>query len=364
MFWCCLALLLQPPATGEIQLDVTEQTVTVTGLSDADLALLRAPAPGHEAVRVYFDRASLAERGDQPTMMGRWRVVEQRLVFQGRFPFSRGYDHLLVVQPRADQAPSTWVFSLPDLPKPPAAKFVGLFPDSDQVPENLLRWYLFFDQPMAHGYAYQNIRLEDEQGRLMGSPFVVVPEELWDPARRRLTLFLDPGRIKRGVGPHLEHGSPLQAGRAYVLVIDGTWPDRHGSPLGADVRHRFRVTEADRRSPQRADWVLNPPPAGGQTPLRVVFDEPLDREQVPRFLDVADASGTFLPGDWWVQPDGRAATFVPHRLWRTGTYALHISSRLEDWAGNHLIALFDHALEENNVGVAPHQTFTRVFRVD
>ena len=29
-------------------------------------------------------------------------------------------------------------------------------------------------------------------------PFLEIDEELWDPAMMRLTLFIDPGRIKRG----------------------------------------------------------------------------------------------------------------------------------------------------------------------
>ena len=53
-----------------------------------------------------------------------------------------------------------------------------------------------------------------------------VGEELWDADQCRLTLFFDPGRIKRGLRPHLEAGPPLTEGEAYrltegVLTVDG-----------------------------------------------------------------------------------------------------------------------------------------------
>ena len=44
----------------------------------------------------------------------------------------------------------------------------------------------------------------------------------------RLTLLLDPGRIKRGVRPLEEIGGALQVGRTYTLVIDDAWPDAKG----------------------------------------------------------------------------------------------------------------------------------------
>lgn len=363
MLGCLLVLLLSRTAVTEPQLALTAQKVTVTGLSEETLSLLRKADGVGDGVRVYFDRDSITNIGDRPTMMGRWHVADAALVFEARFPFSAGYPHLLVVQPRPGMPARSWVFSRPAAPKPPPAKLVGIFPNSGEVPANLLRWYLFFDRPMAHGFAYQKIRIEDQNGRTLPSPFVVVPEELWDPSRRRLTLFLDPGRIKRGVGPRLQHGVPLQADRDYVLVVDGTWPDRFGSPLGEEMRYAFHVGEEDHRSPRREDWRLVVPAAGETAPFQVHFDEALDREQARRFLTVVNHGGLPVEGTWRIQADGRAAAFLPRQPWQSGVYRLDIASRLEDLAGNHLIAPFDHALEQGRVGVAEHQTFSRRFEI-
>jgi hypothetical protein len=47
----------------------------------------------------------------------------------------------------------------------------------------------------------------------------------------RLTLFIDPGRIKRGVLPLEEVGPALEEGKRYTLMIDRDLKDGTGNPL-------------------------------------------------------------------------------------------------------------------------------------
>jgi hypothetical protein len=65
----------------------------------------------------------------------------------------------------------------------------------------------------------------------------------WD-ARRRVRL--DPGRLKRGVGPNRELGPPLKVGEAYTLAVGTEMTDSCGRPLRETVYKRFSVTEAVR----------------------------------------------------------------------------------------------------------------------
>jgi hypothetical protein len=64
----------------------------------------------------------------------------------------------------------------------------------------------------------------------------------------RLTLFIDPGRIKRGVLPLEEVGPSLEAGKSYTLVIDREWIDGSGNPLQESFEKTFKVGPPDRRS--------------------------------------------------------------------------------------------------------------------
>ena len=66
---------------------------------------------------------------------------------------------------------------------------------------------------MQRGHVYDHIHLLGEAGKPVELPFLELDEELWDPEMTRLTIFIDPGRIKRGVRPLEEIGPALEAGK-------------------------------------------------------------------------------------------------------------------------------------------------------
>jgi hypothetical protein len=57
------------------------------------------------------------------------------------------------------------------------------------------------------------------------------PVELWDRSMQHLTILVDPGRLKRGVGPNRELGPPLKVGDEYALVAGSGLVDLSGEPL-------------------------------------------------------------------------------------------------------------------------------------
>ena len=79
---------------------------------------------------------------------------------------------------------------------------------------------------MSTGDNYRHIHLLDAAGKAVESPFLEIDQELWDPECRRFTLFIDPGRIKRGLKPREDLGPVLEEGKAgFTLVIDRAWAD-------------------------------------------------------------------------------------------------------------------------------------------
>ena len=73
----------------------------------------------------------------------------------------------------------------------------------------------------------------------------------------RLTLFIDPGRIKREVKPLEDIGPALEAGKRYTLEIDAVLRDSAGLPLRESFRKSFRVSTPDRDPTSLATWKLN-----------------------------------------------------------------------------------------------------------
>jgi hypothetical protein len=207
-----------------------------------------------------------------------------------------------------------------------------VFPSGDSVPRNLLRLYIWFTGAMSDGYA-GNIRVEGGQ-----DTFLATPEELWDPTRTRLTLFLDPARIKRGLVAQEALGYPLREGTELRLVIEGM-RDASGEPVepvtversvGPDLRHRL----------DPAAWDLAAPASGTREPLTLTFDRTLDHGLLRRALTAP------VPGTATIGPAERSWSFVPHEPWPAGRHDLVVDTVLEDVAGNSVRRAFDRALDD------------------
>src|SRR5690606_22998765 len=134
--------------------------------------------------------------------------------------------------------------------------------------------YVAFSAPMSRGQAYRHIRLVRDDGQVVQGALLEIAEELWDRTGTRLTLLLDPGRVKRGLKPREEDGPILEEGRSYKLIIDASWPDAAGNDLKARYSKSFKVAAPDDDPPDTATWKLQAPAAGTTSPLTVVFPEP------------------------------------------------------------------------------------------
>ncbi len=83
-----------------------------------------------------------------------------------------------------------------------------VYPSSSTVPENLLRFYVYFSSPMGEGDALEHLSLLDESGREVRGVFFDNFYELWDPTRRRPDI----SRAKELLGwePEVSRGEGLR----------------------------------------------------------------------------------------------------------------------------------------------------------
>ncbi|MFN0087496.1 MAG: Ig-like domain-containing protein [Blastocatellia bacterium] len=315
-------------------------TVEVVGLSAGALRQMgRAgwqPARWRRLFAVYTDTADTA-------MIGDYRVREKVLQFEPRFPLEPGLSYRAEFRPgrlpggsRANATLITTRFRLPPRDLTPATVVAEVYPSADVVPENLLKFYLHFSAPMRRGNIYEHIQLLDSAGRLVELPFLEIDEELWDATLTRLTLFIDPGRIKRGVLPLEEIGPSLQAGKSYTLAVRREWKDGNGAPLKAEFQKSFRVVAPDRDPPDPGQWALQPPPAGSRDPVVLTFPEPMDHALALRLITIIDAAGQVVPGEAALEDHERRWSFTPRTAWLRGGYGLVVRTTIEDLAGNNI----------------------------
>lgn len=291
------------------------------------------PANGWASIfRVY------AGDGDVPAALGAYRVENGELLFQPRY--------LVNVRTRAVFHPPSGpaveaVFEGPRLDTTSTTRVERVYPSTDLIPENQLKFYLVFSAPMSRGEAWRRIRLLNEQASVVELPFLEIDQELWDRENRRLTVLFDPGRIKRGLLPLKEEGPAIEDGQAYTLVIDREWRDARGAPLVEPFRKAFRVGPTDRTVPDPKSWRVIPPEKGG---LALDFPESMDWALMLRVIDVRGADGP-IAGTVEIDREETRWRFTPHIPWKPGDYQVVIDDTLEDLAGNRVGRPFDRELD-------------------
>ncbi len=150
-------------------------------------------------------------------------------------------------------------FTLPVRQPRKPAKVVRIYPTSEELPANLLRFYIYFSSSMRTGFAQDALKLVAEDGRQVEGALMHFKQELWSPDQKRLTVLFDPGRIKRGVSTNLEVGPALRAGESYRLIVDREWKNAHGVKLERGHEKRFRVSPALRSVPDPRKWQMTLP---------------------------------------------------------------------------------------------------------
>ena len=354
-----LLLLVAPAAwcRPALVFDGSKQSVRATGIAPEALAALKERAPAASelarAFAVYFDSATTA-------MLGDYEVDGDALLFTPRFPFIPHRTHLAVFDPGALSAilgfpgrPGINVERLsfrPDAPEHRSKpRVVAVYPSGEEVPANLLRIYVVFSQPMSRHGIQRHIQLLSESGKPVEHPFLDMEEGLWDPQARRLTLILDPGRIKQGLALNESKGPPLSPGGRYRLVISGQAEDADGSPLTLDFSKEYHVGSAERTPADPRNWKLIVPRAGTRESLAVIADRAMDQPLFERLVRVEDAAGSPLSGSTTVDGGGTQWRFAPKESWPQGGFNLRVAGELEDLAGNRPTRLFDQPTDASGL---------------
>jgi len=283
-------------------------------------------------------RATVAVNG-LPAMAGRYIGDGDDLCFVPRFSFLDGTTYTVLVGGLTVAALER---RRPD--GPAMAEVVAIHPTAAEVPRNLLRLYVHFSAPMSEGYAAGHVRLVDEAGTAMVGALLPSEYELWDQARRRLTVLLDPARIKRGLTGHRSSGYPLRPGAPFRLVVDDGFCDAQGRRLRVGAERRYDVGEDERRRVEPGDWTVTVPSSATSDPLVVAFSGPLDHGLLQRCLQVVDPDGRPVRGRPEAGPEDRSWQLVPQQRWGPGSYRLIVDPVLEDLAGNSVDRVFDRDL--------------------
>jgi hypothetical protein len=254
-------------------------------------------------------------------------------------------------------------FEIPAINTTEATELLSVYPTADTLPENALKLYITFSKPMQEGKALANITLTKNESDTISSPFLDLAQELWNKERTILTLWFDPGRIKRDLQPNKKSGTPLQQNNSYKIIINKDWRDENGLSLKSTYEKNFIVGARDSISPNPENWTIDQIKAATKDPLTVHLHEPLDYVLLKNVLRVMDDKGNGITGTIEIAKKETILIFTPTEAWKSGNYKLEIESILEDLAGNNLNRLFDRDLSKTG-GNEKKKIYTKKFRVD
>jgi hypothetical protein len=277
---------------------------------------------------------------DQSTaILGNYSLVSNRILFTPAFPFSAGKEYKVVYKNKV-----LTQFSVPFPDSAEAPRLLEIYPSTDSLPENVLKLYLKFSAPMREGEALTHIAMVNKKGDTLEDTFLDLQPELWNPERNVLTIWFDPGRIKRDLIPNLKLGSPLKNGEIYTLHVSSAWKGARGLHLKEDYRRSFIVNSRDSIPPDPGNWKIDLPVAGTRDPLRIQFPEPLDYFLLKEVITIADMNGEVVPGVFRIADREQGIDYTPQTSWLAGEYLLRVGTHLEDLAGNNINRLFEEDL--------------------
>jgi hypothetical protein len=322
---------------------MSQARIVVRGIDDANLSALRAAGWTAEPTTALLQVRVAGNTTAQ--VAGRHAVTDDGLEFRPLFPFERGRSYVVRVEPRelpvtGTDSAVTATIAFPAPPRTPSTVVQRVLPTSGAVPENLLRLYIEFSEPMSRRSGVGFVHLIDDSGHEVEDAFLPLDADFWNPDRTRYTLFLDPGRVKRGIRPNEQMGRALRAGRSYALVIDSAWRDANEQPLVKAHRIEFSAEPAVLSPIVLGEWKVGAPRAGTTMPLTVSFPRPLDYGLLNRALGV-ERDGKPVSGTVSIVPSETQWRFTPAEAWRPGGYHLVVLAVLEDVAGNRIGRAFE-----------------------
>jgi hypothetical protein len=319
--------------------------------------------------RVTIAQLPSPEGNSLPDVSGSYLLYEDEVQFIPTFPFERNLKYRVIFDPRPlgsplAEEPVIFEFLIPSDQETAAPTEVrNIFPSCDLLPENLLRLYVCFSNSMQRGRALDEISLLDSDGQPVADALYRPPTELWDRTMRHLTVLLDPGRLKRRVGPNIELGPPLKVGQRYTLEIGSGMIDLYGRPLRERFRKHFLVGDPVREHISVESWKFLLPVKDSRQPLVFMFPSPLDWALLLRTITIGSADGCVIDGRVVVDQCERRWSFTPTSPWIAGVYHVRVGSSLEDVCGNSITGAFDRPLRKDPHSVEQINGSSLIFQV-
>lgn len=224
-------------------------------------------------------------------------------------------------------------------------KVIAIYPTTDSIPVNILRFYIQFSAPIQEMDILKHIELLDENNKNITGVFYENQYELWNENRTKVTLIVDPGRVKLGLLANNKMGRAFDEGKNYSLKIDSLLLGFNNQPLANSYSKKFTAVKEDIVPPDTKKWKLSLPISNTTEPIVIDFKDKIDHISANTLIKIF-RDNKEIKGKMFLQNHEQKAIFIPYKKFKKGSYQLIVNYRLEDIAANSVNQVFDHKLSD------------------
>lgn len=305
-----------------------------------DYIVLTKPINSSTSLSVYKGELSESDIPTATPILGETITEKEHIRFIPLIPFTFNQKYTVVYNNVFDH----FEIGLPKDYK--RLSIEGIFPSAKKIPANVLKWYILFSKPISQTNPYDHIHFLNSSGDTISKAILHLENALISEDQKLLTVWIDPGRQKRGLIPNQQLGAVFEEGKEYSLIITQNIKDQEGIPLEQNKIHTFSIVGTDRKQPNIDSWKINVPNAGTTTELTLDLKESMDYGSSIHRIMVLNPDKKKVIGDLTLINNESIWVLKPDTPWTIGEYEIVIDSSIEDVAGNNLNRLFDSEIED------------------
>ncbi len=238
-----------------------------------------------------------------------------------------------------------------------------IYPSAPILPSNLLKLYIRFSRPINTTFVYDHIRFINVVGDTLPRTILPLENPLISDDRTLLTLWIEPGRQKRGLGPNKQLG-PVFNKETYRLIVTKDIKDNNGVSMQEDFIHSFSIGNTDRIKPTIDDWKIDIPEINSISKLLIECSESIDYGSIQDNIHIIDNSMQEIKGTWQLLEEETILSFQPREPWKKGNYQILCNPEIEDLAGNNLSRLFDKEIKNSSNEESINQKYSLRFTIN
>ena len=226
-------------------------------------------------------------------------------------------------------------------------KIITIYPTTDSIPVNILRFYIQFSAPMQEMDILKHIKLSKDEGKNITGVFFENQYELWNENRTEVTLIVDPGRVKLGLLANNKMGRAFDEGKKYTLTIDSLLLDFNNQALSNSFTKIFIAVKEDRLPPNTKSWKVFLPKANTKEAIVIDFKDKIDHISAYTLIKVFKDK-IEIKGEISLTNQEQKWVLHPYKNWKKGNYSIIVNPLLEDIAANSVNQVFDHKPSDFN----------------